>query len=344
MKHFILFLLGTSITFANPQIDKIFSDYDKANVPGASVGVYQNGQIVYEKGYGLQNVEQKEAATAYTNYRLASVSKQFTATAIMILIEQGKLSLDTKLSDVIPTFPAYGKKITIHHLLNHLSGLKDYEDLIPSSQKDQLTDYDVLEIYKRQSSGKFTPGSQYAYSNGGYVLLGLVVEYVTHMGFSEFLWKNVFQPLGMTHTLMFEKGASIVDNRAYGYSPSGSKFTRTDQNVTSATRGDGGVYTSVHEWLLWENAINSNTLVSKEMQNLAFTKGTLNNGSKTSYGFGWMLGTYNGLVTQYHTGSTIGFRTASQRYPSKNLSVVVLINRANSSPWDLAKRVADLFL
>ncbi len=334
----------SSFVFANPQIDRLFSEYDKPNVPGASVGVYQDGAIVYEKGYGLADVEAKTPATAFTNYRLASVSKQYTATAIMILIEQGKLSLDTKLTDVIPTFPAYGKKITIHHLLNHLSGLRDYEDLIPSSQKDQLSDYDVLDIYKRQTSGKFSPGSQYSYSNGGFVLLGLVVEYVTHMGFSEFLWKNVFQPLGMTHTLMFEKGASVVENRAYGYSPNGSKFKRTDQNITSATRGDGGVYTSVHEWLLWENAINNNTLVSSEMQKLAFTPGTLNSGAKTNYGFGWMLGTYNGFINQYHTGSTIGFRTASQRNPQKKLSVVVLVNRANSSPWEIAKKVADLFL
>lgn len=346
MRRFVLhlFCFLSSIVLANPQIDSLFRDYDKPGVPGASVAVYRGGMIVYEKGYGLADVAGKVPSTEDTNFRLASVSKQFTAVAVLILIEQGKLSFETRLTDLFPGFPAYGRNITIRHLLNHTGGLRDYEDLIPSTQSKQLSDQDVLELLKKQSSGYFTPGSQYRYSNGGYVLLGLSIEAVTQKRFATFANEYIFEPLGMKNSVFYEKGISAVSNRAYGYSPSGTGFSQTDQSITSATLGDGGLYTSVHEWLLWENALRNSTLLSEEVAKLAWTPGTLNSGSKTQYGFGWMLDTYKGYQRQHHTGSTIGFRTACQRFPEKDLAILVLINRANSTPWEIARQIADLYL
>lgn len=332
-----------SKTFSNDFIDSYFRDYNHPDTPGASVLVMKKGEVLYERGYGAAKLSELESATEHTNFRLASLSKQFTATAILLLVQRGLLSLDTKLVSIFPEFPDYGSKITVRHLLNHTSGLKDYENLIPSSQTEQISDQDVLALLKKQSSLYFTPGSQYQYSNGGYVLLGLIVEAVSRQNFSEFLRDNVFIPLEMSNTVMFESGVTDISNRAFGYSPKGNGFKLTDQDITSATRGDGGIYTSAHEWIKWETAINNNLILSKEFQDLAFTPGKLNNGSLTKYGCGWMLDSFQGLTHQFHTGSSIGFRTGVERFPEKGLTVLVLVNRSNSSPWTIARNIAERF-
>ena len=166
-------------------------------------------------------------ASSATNYRLASVTKQFTAMAVMQLIEAGKLSFDDTLTTVFPDFPEYGSHITIRHLLNHTSGLRDYEGLIPSGQSEQVHDRDILALYKQQSSGSFTAGSRYRYCNGGYVLLGVIVETASGETFAGYLKKHIFEPLGMKNTVAFEDGISTVPNRAFGYSRQGSGFAKT---------------------------------------------------------------------------------------------------------------------
>jgi CubicO group peptidase (beta-lactamase class C family) len=342
MKRALFFLMGVVCTniFSNPEVDRLFKDFDKPNVPGASVGIFKNGEIVYEKAFGLANLETKEAATPLTNYRLASLSKQFTAMAAMILIDEGKLTLETKVSDVISDFPSYASNIRVRHLLGHIGGLRDYEGSVSGS--GQVSDYDVLKIYQNMGSSMFSAGSSYHYSNGGFVMLGLLVEKASGQNYGDFLRTRIFEKLGMTNSVLMQKEVSIP-HRAYGYSPSGGDFHKTDQSSTSATRGDGCVYTSVREWLLWERALLNSTLVRPELQKLAFTPGTLNSGSKTSYGFGWMLGEHEGEARQYHTGSTIGFRTGIERVPSSGLAVVVLANRANSEPWNIARRILDMY-
>jgi CubicO group peptidase (beta-lactamase class C family) len=325
------------------QVDRLMADYDRPNYPGAAAAVYLDGQIVHAKGYGLADQEGRVAATDHTNYRLASVTKAFTAMAIMILKERGQLTYDQKLTDVLPEFPAYGRAITIRHLLNHTSGLHDYENLIPSNQDGQVSDHDVVGLLADERSTYFTPGSSYRYSNSGYCTLGVIVAKVSGMPFHEFLAQNVFEPLAMTGSLAYVNGSNDVQDRAYGYTWQGSRYQRTDQSVTSATLGDGGVYTSVAEYFLWDQALYGERLVSAPTLAEAFTSGTLNNGSRTGYGFGWKLDTYRGVKRISHTGSTIGFRTAVQRFPDKKLTVVVLINRANTAPWDLAQSIADLY-
>jgi CubicO group peptidase (beta-lactamase class C family) len=336
--------LGALATPANDQIDRLFSAYDRPNVPGASVLVVKDGAVIYQKGYGASDLEAGELADEATNYRLASLTKQFTAMAIMMLKEDGVLNYEQTLTEVLPDFPSYGSRIKIRHLLNHTSGLRDYEDLIPSGQREQVKDRDVVELLKRQTSTYFTPGSSYRYSNSGYATLAHIVQTVSGMRFAEFLEERIFAPLGMAATVAYENGVSTVAHRAYGYTSNGGGWDRTDQSVTSAVLGDGGVYTSPVDYFKWDQALYTETLVSAETLAEAFTPGRLSGGARTSYGFGWMLDTYRGHRRIHHTGSTIGFRTAVQRFPDQHLTVLVLVNRANASPWDVAEQIADLYL
>lgn len=341
-------LLGVSVPlFAHlPKdqvIDSYFSAYDRPNIPGAAVLVMKQGKVLYSHGYGAAELTHFEPVSEKTNFRLASLTKQFTATAVLQLVHRGLLSFDTSLCTLIPEFPAYGSQITIRHLLSHTSGLLDYESLIPSNSNHQLTDDDVLDMLTKEDGLYFNPGSQYRYSNGGYVLLGLIVERVTGQNIASFLYHNIFNPLKMNDTIMYEGPTTEIKSRAYGYSPSGNGFKKTDQDITSATRGDGGVYSSVHDWEKWETAINENLILPKDLQDLAFSPGKLNNGSSIPYGFGWMLDHFKGLIHQYHTGSSIGFRTAIERFPEKSLAVLVLVNRANSTPWIIARNIAERF-
>jgi len=326
------------------RVDQIMSAFDGTRRPGASVLVVRNGEVLLAKGYGEAHLREGRAVTANTNFRIASVSKAFTAMAIMILKERGLLSFDDKLHTHISEFPEYGDQITIRHLLNHTSGLRDYEDLIPSSQTEQISDEDVLHLLKSQRSTYFAAGDQYRYSNGGYCLLALIVERVSKLSFAKFLEQEIFQPLGMTTSVAYEKGISEVVERAYGYSSDGQGWRMTDQSVTSATLGDGGIYTSVADMVFWDRALQQGGLVSAETFAESVTPGRLNSGQSTSYGFGWSLDSYAGMKRMSHTGGTIGFRTAIQRYTDKNISVVVLTNRAESSPWTLAERIVDAVL
>lgn len=339
-----LSFVSTSAFADDARIDQLMRDYDRAGAPGAAVAVIKDGALVHAKGYGLADAEARVAVTELTNFRLASLTKQFTAMAVMILKERGLLALDTPLTDVLRDFPSYGRAITLRHLLNHTSGLRDYEDLIPSGQTTQLRDRDVVAILKRQSSTYFTPGSSYRYSNSGYATLAFVVETVSGMPFERFLAENVFTPLGMDGTLAFVDGVNTVPHRAYGYTQSGSGFRRTDQSLTSAVLGDGGVYTSLVDYAKWDAALYTEDLVSAATLAEAFTPGRLRDGRTTTYGFGWEIGRVSGHRRVSHTGSTIGFRTAVQRFPDDRLTVLVLINRADTTPWDLAAEIAGLYL
>lgn len=343
----LMLLCGGSIANADAKsnaVDRLFANYNQADAPGASVLVMKDGDVVYAQGYGLARLSPREEVTTLTNFRLASVTKQYTAMSIMILAERGELQLSDTLDKFFPEFPAYGKRITVQHLLNHTGGMLDYENLVPPSQQQQVSDADVLALLAKQSRTNFAPGSSYSYSNSGYVVLGLIAAKASGKTFAQVLHDEIFAPLGMNATVAYEKDISEVVHRAYGYSRSGSGFRLTDQSVTSATLGDGGVYTSVSDWPKWEQELRSPTLISPAMLEQAFTPGKLNNGQRTSYGFGWMLDSYRGMKRIGHTGSTVGFRTAVQRYPAQGLAVLVLFNRAEVTAWDMATRVADIYI
>lgn len=350
MKPLLVSLLALSVMNCAPYslkppaintIDNLFADYNKAGSPGASVAIVSHGKVVFRKAYGFADVGQTVPAKPETNYRLASVTKQFTATAVLMLVDRGKLSLDSRLTEVLPGAPQYTRNITVRHLLTHTSGLVDYEDLIPDSQTVQVLDRDVLALLNKIDSVYFPPGAKYKYSNSGYALLALVVEAVSRQSFATFLKQQIFDPLGMDRTVAFEKGVSTVENRAYGYSKTETGFIQTDQSVTSAVLGDGGIYSSVEDLSRWDEELYNNRLLSSGLRQQSFIPATLSDGTSTKYGFGWNIEPYRNQFSVFHTGSTRGFRNAILRFPDRQITIIILTNRNEGEPIEIAKKIAD---
>ena len=340
------------------EIDALFTALQSDDAPGAAVLVLQEGKPVFQRGFGVADLKTLRRIDNRTNFRLASVTKQFTAMAVMLLVHEGKLSYDTRLTDVFPAFPGYGKAISIRHLLNHTSGLLDYEDLMPKLDRStspgevrQIQDDEVLELLKRQQTTKFAPGSRWEYSNSGYVVLGLIVGKVSGRPFGDFLHERIFTPLGMEHSIAYQKDRNEVPDRAFGHSLRGGAWRQTDQSPTSATLGDGGVYSSLADLARWDRALREHTLLSQSEMRTAIIpvkvpEGTPSepDGSPAEYGFGWFLNPYKGHTRMWHYGETVGFRTAIQRFPDDKLTIIVLCNRSDVDPTSLALKTADLCL
>jgi CubicO group peptidase (beta-lactamase class C family) len=349
-------------------VDAIFSPLAHADSPGLAVLVRKDGRTVFERGYGVRELRSFAKIDPQTNFRLASCSKQFTAMSIMLLVHDGKLRYDDKLTDVFPDFPVYGKAIAIRHLLNHASGLPDYEDLMTAAEKrrgapiwtstHQIQDAEVLEFLKQETAGKFAPGTQWSYSNSGYVVLGLVVAKISGKPFREFLRERIFTPLKMSQTAAYQKGQNEVTRRALGHSKEGNAWKETDQSPTSASLGDGGIYSSLTDLAKWDEALAQHTLLSEKEMQPALTPAQLTNsdqpkwpansdrpeGAPVSYGFGWFLDPYRNHTRMWHYGDTIGFHTYIQRFPTDRLTIIVLCNRTDLDPESLATKVADLIL
>jgi CubicO group peptidase (beta-lactamase class C family) len=322
-----------------PQVDALMQDYT-GDVPGASVLVLRDGEPVVRAGYGLSDMESRTAASATTNYRLASVTKQFTAASILLLAEDGRLRLDDHVRKWLPSLPKVAEPITIRHLLTHTSGLIDYEDVIPETFKPQLHDADVLRLLESQDRTYFKPGSSYRYSNSGYALLALIVERASGRTFATFLRERIFQPLGMSNTVAYEEGISTVSNRAFGHTEEQGHWTRTDQSQTSAVLGDGGIYSSIDDLAKWDAALYDGRLLRPSSLQAAFTPATHTDDPKVEYGFGWRI---TG-ETLWHSGETVGFRNVIVRYPKRHLTVVVLTNRNEPEPYRLALKIAALWV
>lgn len=319
-----------------PQIDALMRDYT-GDVPGASVLVLRDGEAVVRAGYGLSDLEAHTPATATTNYRLASVTKQFTAASILLLAEDGRLKLEDRVRKWLPSLPKAAEPITIRHLLTHTSGLIDYEDVIPETFKPQLHDADVLRLLEPQDRTYFRAGSDYRYSNSGYALLALIVERASGRTFATFLRERIFQPLGMSNTVAYEDGISTVSTRAFGYTQEQGRWTRTDQSQTSAVLGDGGIYSSIDDLAKWDAALYDGRLLRPSSLQAAFTPATRTDDSEVEYGFGWRI---TG-ETLWHSGETVGFRNVIVRYPKRHITVVVLTNRNEPEPYKLALQIAE---
>ncbi|MDP1676370.1 MAG: serine hydrolase domain-containing protein [Bacteroidota bacterium] len=335
---------ATSTLSPEQSIDNIMSDYNSPYVPGASVLVMKNDTIIFKKAYGSANLEESRAVTTATNFRLASITKEFTAMCILILQEQGKLSFDDKLVTFFPDLPLYGKDITARNLLNHTSGLVDYEDFVPASQTYQVLDRDCLELLKKTDTLYFSPGTTYQYSNTGYAFLALIVEKVSGKRFADFLKENIFDKVGMPTSVAFENGLSTVSNRAYGHSLNNGTWIQTDQSNTSAVLGDGGIYSNVEEMAMWISTLWNYKLISPQTQQLAWSDATLNDGTPIDYGMGWHIETYSGIRHPHHGGSTRGFRNHILVFPEQKILVIVLTNRNQGDPIVQAHAIADLYL
>jgi CubicO group peptidase (beta-lactamase class C family) len=338
----VFFAAGLAIAADTARIDAIFAPLADAKSPGIAVMVRKNGETIVQRGYGVRDLRTLTPIDAKTNFRLASCTKQFTAMAIMLLVNDGRLRYSEPLTEIFPDFPEYGRAITVRHLLTHTGGLPDYEDLMeagPWTESRQIQDDEVFALLKKQSKPKFAAGTKWEYSNSGYVMLGLIVAKASGMPFDEFLRRRIFAPLHMDSTLAYRKGKNEVGNRAYGHS---KRDVETDQSSTSATLGDGGVYSNLDDLAKWNDALDKYTLLPEARMKAAWTPASLADGSETTYGFGWFLEPYNGRVRVRHDGSTRGFSTAIERFPNEKLTIVVLCNRTDLIAPKLAQQVADL--
>ena len=320
------------------EVDSLMRAYDGA-VPGASVLVLQDGEPALRRSYGIADLEHGTPATPATNYRLASVTKQFTAAAILLLAEDDRLLLDDRVRKWLPGLPASQDGITIHHLLTHTGGLVDYEELMPGDLETQLRDADVLKLQEQEQRLYFGPGTKWRYSNGGYALLALIVERASGLSFQTFLRERIFLPLGMDNTLAYVKEGPPAPNRAYGYSLIDGAWTRTDQSTTSAVLGDGGIYSSIGDLAKWDAALYDDRLLSDDARRLAFTPWVKSDDPAVDYGYGWRV---TG-ETLWHSGETVGFRNVIVRWPERHLTVIVLTNRNDPEPYPLALKIAKAY-
>lgn len=351
------------------QLETVFAGEVHPGEPGLAVLVKKDGRVVFEKGYGLRKLGADEAITPDTDFRLASLTKQFTAMAIMLLVHDGQLQYDATLTELFPAFPAYGRDITVRNLLTHTGGLPDYEDLMDKEEKahgprwtpeHQIQDKEVLALLEKESKGKFPPGTSWAYSNSGYVVLGLVITKVSGTSYAEFLQQRIFALLGMKETVVYQKGKNEIRNRAFGHSLENGKLVVTDQSSTSATLGDGGVYSNLEDLSKWDDALANHTLLSAQEMQPALTPVKLADGREphwpakpdddnlapgqpVSYGFGWFLDPWRGHPRMWHSGSTLGFRTIIDRFTTDHLTIVILSNRTDLDPTKFALQIADLY-
>jgi len=280
------------------RVDAVFTDIDALREPGAAVAVIDHGEILYSRGYGLADLEIGRPITTDTSFYLASLSKQFTGMAIMLLAEQGKLTFDDRLLSYFPQFPAWGADITLRHMLYHTSGLPQYTQLFSSSEKVSqfsrdvtgLTNNAVLARTMDLAGLEFPAGTQYAYGGIGYILLAMIVRIVSGQSFAEFLKAKVFDPLGMKHTVVYDESRPIRHKLAHGYWKEHDRFERLDYPMLTA--GDGGLFSTLDDLFLWDQALNTERLVSKAMLARAFTSGATNDGTQVGYGFGWITNVF----------------------------------------------------
>ena len=351
--------------------EALIGQHVRPDEPGVAVLVRKDGKTVFARGYGVRDLRSRDRTGPDTSFRLASVTKQFTATAVMLLVRDGKLRYEDKLTDVFPAFPAYGRTITIRELLTHTSGLPDYEKLMEAAEKGrapiwtaerQIHDDEVLALLRGETKGRFEPGTSWAYSNSGYVLLGLVVARASGKPFPDFVRDRIFRPLQMTHTLAYEAGKSEVPQRAFGHTKEGAAFREADQSPTSATLGDGGVYSSIEDLAKWDEALRTNELLSPAWMKPATTPVTLLDGSRprwppgergddnlepgqpVAYGFGWLLDPWRGHARMWHHGGTTGFKSVIERFTDDGVTVVVLANRDDLDVRELALQIAKPYL
>ncbi|HWO02047.1 MAG TPA: serine hydrolase [Blastocatellia bacterium] len=337
-------ILLSLITTAAAQTDRI-DDFVKAamltqRIPGLSVAVVRNGELVEAKGYGLSNIELNVPATPETIYQSGSVGKQFTATTVMMLVEEGKIGLDDKISKYFTDAPERWSGITVRHLLTHTAGTTDYP-----KDFDFRRDYTESELLKKAAEIPlaFAPGEKWSYSNMGYVMLGILISKVTGQFYGEFLKERIFKPLGM-NTARIINEADIVPNRAAGYRMQKGELKNQEWVSPSMnTTADGSLYLTVLDMAKWDAALYTEKLIKKSSLDQMWTPVKLNGGKRQQYGFGWGFDEVRGHKIIEHGGAWQGFTTFIARYVDDKLTVIVLTNRAGANPGAIAHGVAGLY-
>jgi len=330
------------------QIDKVFARWDSTLTPGCALSVLKDGQIVYKRGYGMADLDHDVPVTPETVFHVASVSKQFTAAAILLLAQDGKLSLDDDVHKYIAELPNFGAPITIRHLIHHTSGLRDQWALLGLAgwrySLDLITDDDVMELTSRQKDLNFKPGEKHVYSNTGYTLLAQIVKRVSGQTFREFTTRRIFETLGMRSTHFRDDHAEIVKHIAYGYEEGKGRNVYRLSVTNFDTVGATSLLTTAEDLALWDEnfyrpLVGGPSLVAEQLQ-----RGKLNSGKELDYAVGLVHGKYRGLATVDHGGADAGYRADLLRFPQQHFSVACLCNHAEANPSELTRKVADIYL
>ena len=328
-------------------INGVFSDYDKPGSPGCALGIYRNGSIVYAQGYGMASLELGVPITPKTVFDIGSTSKQFTAFSILLLQQQGKLSVDDDIRMFMPEIPDYGHRITLHHLMTHTSGMRDYAglfDLAGVPEQNLTNDQDAVDLIVRQKALNFNPGDVWDYSNTGFFLLSQVLKRVTGKTLRDFDQENIFTPLGMTSTQIFNEHTLVIPHRATGYSYDKERNTFGVEMSNFEQTGDGSVQTSVEDLQRWDENFYTAKLGGADLIKQMQVVGKLTNGEEHGYAAGLEITKYRGQPAVRHGGAWAGYRAELLRFPQQHTSIAVLCNVAQSVPQSRADRVADVVL
>ncbi len=328
------------------KVDAPFAEWDKPESPGCALGVVKDSRFIYRRGYGMANLEHDVPLSSRSVFYIASTSKQFVAASIILAAEQGHVSLDDDVRDYVPELPDYGTTITIRHLLNHTSGIRDYLtlwELAGEEFADIHEPEDALAMIARQKALNFEPGEEYLYSNSGYFLLSVIIERATGKTLREFARENIFEPLGMRNSHFHDDRTHISRNRAIGH------VKRDDGTIAMYVSnfdlvGSGGLHTSVDDLLLWDHNFYENKLGRGTLLEELHRRGVLSSGDTLDYAAGLTIGEYRGQRTVSHGGSAQGYRTELLRFPDQRFSVIVLCNLGSISPSRFARQVADIYV
>lgn len=339
--------IQTAGTGLAPRVDRIFAAYDRADSPGCAVGLGRDGQTLYTHGYGEANLEYDVPITASSIFESGSVAKQFTAAAIVLLAQDGKLSLDDDIRRYLPEVPDFGQTIRIRHLLTHTSGLRDQWELLGIEGRGPGTQVHspatTLDLVTHQKALNFPPGTEYSYSNTGYALLGIMVQRVSGESLDAFTQARLFKPLGMSHTRWRDDFTAVVKGRTTAYSGTADRGFRTDMSFTNMI-GNGGLLTTVGDLLLWNENFFKPVVGGQAFVDSMQTRMVLRNGRRITYALGLDVTSYDGVPEVSHSGATAGYRTFVARYPNQHLSLAVLCNLASANPVALGHHVADQLL
>ena len=327
------------------QVDQLMTLWDNSETPGAAIAVVENGAITFEKGYGMSNLEYDVPITPSSIFHIASVSKQFTAFAILLLEEEGKLSLDDDIRKYIPEVPDFGSTITLNHLAHHTSGLRDQWNLLAMGGwrlDDVITKDQILKLISLQKDLNFPPGEEFLYCNTGFTLLAEVVARVSDKTFAQFTDERIFKPLHMSSTLFFDDHEKIVKNRTYSYHQDSTGFKKSVLSYANA--GATSLFTTVEDLSLWAMNFEDPVVGNKAIMERMNTHFVLNSGDTIDYALGQSIGTYRGLHMISHGGSDAGYRTFLGRFPDQRFDVVVLSNMASFNPTGIAMKITDIYL
>ena len=331
----------------NPKVDGIFAQWDKPDSPGCAVGVVQNGRFIYQRGYGMANLDYDIPNAPEMVYYVGSDSKQFTAASIALLVLDGKIALDDDIRKYFPEMPDYGTPITVNHLIHHTSGIRDVYGIMAIAglrMEDVFSDSEAVALIARQKALNFKPGDAYLYSNSGYFLLAQLVRRVTGKSLREFADERIFRPVGMTHTHFHDDPGHVMKKRAMSYESDGHGGYRISYLQNFDKIGAGGLYTNLDDLRKWDENFYTHKVGGDALQKLILTRGVLNSGDTIPYAFGNFIGSYRGLRTVEHAGGLMGYKAHIYRFPDQHFTVLETCNLGAIDTGPLAEAVAEVYL